>query len=236
MKKRFLTGLGAVSLLLLFVLSCRHYIPDLAGGGGTGGGGYTPPQSTCSPDSVYFVKDIMPIIASNCTMSGCHDVASHADGVILTTYSYIMRYVSAGNAANSKLYKVIIRTDGDRMPPPPKSPLTAAQKALIQKWINQGAKNNNCTGACDTAVFTYSGAVKPLMDNKCVGCHNISNAGGGIDLSSYAGVRTVGLNGKLYGSVANQPGFSPMPKNSPKLSDCEIRQIQKWVGAGALNN
>ncbi len=122
------------------------------------------------------------------------------------------------------------------MPPPPRAALTVSQKALIEKWINQGARNNNCIGQCDTTVFTYSGAVKPIINTKCVGCHNPSNLSGNIDLSVYNAVRLVALNGKLYGSVAQQFGYSPMPKNGVKLSDCEIRQIQKWINAGSLNN
>ncbi|HQX72764.1 MAG TPA: hypothetical protein PK298_07665 [Chitinophagaceae bacterium] len=224
----------------LFILNaCRHEILNPgngSGGGGTGGGGNLPPTSNCNPDSVYFVNDIMPLISSNCTMSGCHDNITHADGVNLTTYTKIMGYVRPGDAANSKLYKVIIKTDGDRMPPPPMAPMTTAQKALIQKWINQGAKNNSCIGSCDTTVFTYSGAVKPIMDNKCAGCHNPSNLGGNIDVSTFAAVRVVALNGKLYGSIAHQTGYSPMPKNAAKLSDCEIRQVQKWIIAGSQNN
>lgn len=224
----------------LFVLNaCRHEILNPgngSGGGGTGGGGNLPPTSNCNPDSVYFVNDIMPLISSNCTMSGCHDNITHADGVNLTTYNKIMGYVRPGDAANSKLYKVIIKTDGDRMPPAPMAPMTTAQKALIQKWINQGAKNNSCIGSCDTTVFTYSGAVKPIMDNKCSGCHNPSNLGGNIDVSTFAALRVVALNGKLYGSIAHQTGYSPMPKNAAKLSDCEIRQVQKWIIAGSQNN
>ncbi|MFM8805871.1 MAG: c-type cytochrome domain-containing protein [Sphingomonadales bacterium] len=194
-------------------------------------------SSTCSSDSVYFVNEVLPIINSNCAMSGCHDAATRADGVQLTSYSTIMKYVKAGNAADSKLYKVIIDTDpGDRMPPPPRSPLTAAQIAKIQKWINQGAKNNSCGSSCDANVFTYSGAVKLMLDTKCVGCHSATSPGGNINLLTYASVRTVALNGKLYGSIAHQSGFSPMPKNSAKLSDCEITQVQRWIAAGALNN
>jgi ribosomal protein S16 len=169
-------------------------------------------------------------------MSGCHDNITHAEGVNLTTYLKMMGFVVAGNAASSKLYNVLFKTGDEKMPPPPMTALTAAQKALIQKWINQGAKNNNCIGQCDTAVFTFSGAVKPIIDNKCVGCHNPSNLGGNIDLSNYNPVKTVALNGKLYGSVAQLNGYSPMPKNGIKLSDCEIRQIQKWINAGSLNN
>jgi hypothetical protein len=225
---------------LLTIIACRHQLTeDVTGGSGTGtgtGGGTGGTTSTCSADTVYFVNDIMPIISSNCNLSGCHDNISHADGVNLTTYSNIMRYVSAGNAANSKLYKVIIKTNGDRMPPPPMPPLTAAQKTKIEKWINQGAKNNSCASSCDTAIFTYAGAVKPVMDNKCVGCHNPASLGGNIDVSTHSAVKVIALNGKLYGSVAHTTGFSPMPQNSAKLSDCEIRQIQKWVNAGSPNN
>jgi uncharacterized membrane protein len=227
----------ALAVLIILFYACRHEILN-PGTGGTGSGatGGTPVATTCSAYTVYFVNDIMPVISSNCTMSGCHDNTTHADGVNLTSYSRIMQYVSAGNAANSKLYKVVNKTGSDRMPPPPMPALTTAQKALIQKWISQGAKNNNCTGRCDTAVFTYSGAVKTIMDNKCAGCHNPANLGGNIDLSTYNGVRTVAVNGKLYGSVAQQVGYSPMPKNATKLSDCEIRQVQKWIGAGSQNN
>jgi mono/diheme cytochrome c family protein len=238
MKNKFSYPAILLAATILFLIACRHEIlyPGTGSGGGTGGGGNPPPTSACSADSVYFVNQVMPLISSNCTMSGCHDNITQADGVILTTYTSIMKYVKAGDAANSKLYKVIIKTNGDRMPPPPMPPFTAAQKALIQKWINQGAKNNSCAAACDTTVFTYSGAVKSIMDAKCAGCHNPANLGGNIDVSTYNAVKAVALNGKLYGSVAHQAGYSPMPKNSAKLSDCEIKQIQKWVNNGALNN
>jgi mono/diheme cytochrome c family protein len=74
------------------------------------------------------------------------------------------------------------------------------------------------------------------MDSKCSGCHNPSNLGGNINVSTYTAIRVIALNGKLYGSVAHLAGYSPMPKNSAKLSDCEIRQVQKWIAAGSLNN
>ena len=234
MKKNRYAIIPGLIVLVLLMYACRHELFDQIPGGA--GAGNPPPTSSCSPDTAYFINDIMPIISSNCTMSGCHDNITHANGVNLTTYGNIIRYVAPGNAADSKLYKVLIKTGDERMPPPPMLPLTTAQITLIQKWINQGAKNNNCIGQCDTAVFTYSGAVKPIIDRKCVGCHNPANLGGNIDLSTYNAVRNVALNGKLYGSVAQQPGYSPMPKNGIKLSDCEIRQIQKWIAAGSLNN
>ena len=238
MKRKFIYAIGLLAAGLVILNACQHEIlyPGTGGGtGGTGGGG-TGSTNTCSPDTVYFVNDIMPLISSNCTMSGCHDAITHAEGVNLTTYANIVRYVSPGNASGSKLYKEVIKTGSNRMPPPPMPAFTTAQKTMLQKWINQGAKNNACAGRCDTATFTYSGAIKPLMDAKCAGCHNPGNLGGGIDVSTYAAVKVIALNGKLYGSIAHQSGFSPMPKNGAKLSDCEITQVQKWITAGSLNN
>lgn len=237
MKKSMAYTVAGVIIIFVMGNACRHEIlPIDNGGNGNGGDGMTLPASTCSPDSVYFVNDIMPVISSNCTMSGCHDNITHADGVNLTSYSNIREYIAPGNAGNSKLYKVIVKTDNDRMPPDPMAPLSQAQKDKIAKWISQGAKNNNCTGRCDTAVFTYSAVIKPIMDNKCAGCHNPSSLGGNINVSTYSALKVIALNGKLYGSVAHEAGFSPMPKNSAKLSDCEIRQVQKWISAGSLNN
>jgi mono/diheme cytochrome c family protein len=107
---------------------------------------------------------------------------------------------------------------------------------LIQKWINQGARNNSCQNRCNSTVFTYSGAVRPTLESKCTGCHSGTAPSGGVNLSDYSNTRTWALNGRLYGSIAHQSGFSPMPKNSAKLSDCEIQQVQQWIQAGAQNN
>ena len=223
-------------ILILFTLSaCKHQIPiDTSNDNGLAG---IPGSSgrVCSPDSVYFANDIFPLISSTCAMSGCHDAFSRKDGVDLTSYSKIKMYVSPGNAGGSKLYKVIVATNGDRMPPPPMPAWTSSQIALLAKWINQGAANNVCD-KCDTTDFKYSTAIKQIMQNKCQGCHNPAQPGGNIDLSTYAGVKAVADNGKLYGSIIWMAGFSPMPKGGIKMPDCEIRQIKKWIDAGRLNN
>jgi hypothetical protein len=236
MKNKFFYFFLVITIGGTLLHACRHEIPFPAGGIPGSGGGNPTSGSSCSPDTVYFANDIMPIISSNCTMSGCHDNITHADGVNLTTYDRIIRYVTPGNGATSKLYRVLNRTGSDRMPPPPRPALTATQKDLILKWINQGAKNNNCKASCDSTQFTFAAAIKPLMDAKCTGCHNPASLGGNIELSTYNGVKTVALNGKLNGSITQQPGYSPMPKNGIKLSDCEIRQVQQWISAGSLNN
>lgn len=232
-----------LTALSFLMITCKHEIPGVINTGngigtGTGNGGtgsITSPTGNCSPDSVYFVNEILPMINSNCATSGCHDAITKKEGVVLTNYSNIKGYVEPFNTANSKLYSVINKTNGDRMPPAPMATMTTAQKAKIAAWINQGALNNQCTGGCDTTNFTYSGAVSVTMNTYCKGCHNPASLGGGIDLSTYAAVKTATL-GRLMGSINHTTGYSAMPKGGNKLSDCQIRQVEKWIQAGTLNN
>lgn len=190
----------------------------------------------CSPDTVYFERDILPVLRSNCAMSGCHDAASKEDGVVLDNYENIMRTgdVRPGNPAGSELYEVLNESGDKRMPPPPDDPLSTEQKELIRKWIAQGAKNLKCND-CDTSSFNYADVIYPIILNQCQGCHSYGNASGGYILTNYEEVKAIALNGKFYGTVAHLPSYSPMPKGG-KLQDCQIVQIRKWIDAGAPNN
>ncbi|MBK7763444.1 MAG: hypothetical protein IPI46_08720 [Bacteroidetes bacterium] len=227
----------SLSIIIMATLACKHepistnVIPPNNNGGTT--------SSNCSPDTVYFTNDILPILISNCTMSGCHDVASHEEGVILTDYANIMATadVDPGNATSSDLYKVLIKTDPDKiMPRPPMSPLSATQIAMIKKWIEQGARNNSCT-SCDTSgEMKYTTHIVPIIQTNCAGCHSATNMSGGIDLTNYLGVLTTANNGSLLGSINHLTGYSAMPKNGSKLIECDITKIQKWITNGAQNN
>lgn len=221
-----------------FLGSCEHEpvgMPPSGTGGPVVVSGGTQP---CSVDTVYFQNKILPLIVSSCAKSNCHDAITREDGVELTSYDKIMASgeVRPGNPVDSKLYEVLNETDPSKiMPQPPSFPLTPAEKDLIYRWILQGAKNNACND-CDTTTFTYAAAIVPLINSNCKGCHNPGFLSGGLDLTSYANVRTIALNGKLMGSVDHLPGFPAMPKGTAKMSDCKITQIRKWIAAGALNN
>jgi hypothetical protein len=226
-----------MSIAGLMTVSCKHYLP--ANNNGTT---ENPPVTTnsCSPDSIYFQQQVLPIIASNCAMSGCHDPVTHAEGLVLNSYSNIVQgeNIRPFQPNESKIWKVIATTNlGDRMPPPPKDALTTEQKNIIYKWIMQGAFFNSCQSLnCDTSNVTYSMSIRPIIVNKCQGCHSASTPSGGIDLSQYTGVKAKVTDGKLWGSINFMQGYSAMPKNGQKLSDCELRQFRIWMDAGALNN
>jgi hypothetical protein len=238
--------------VIVITISCKHTgegIPPSAGSGGTGGGtgggsgggtgsgGST--GTTCDPNKIYFQQQVLPVLISNCAMSGCHDAASHQDGVVLTSYASVMATadVRPGRPDDSDLYEMITETDpDDRMPPPPRSPLSSTQILMIRQWIEKGALNLSCqSSGCDTTSATFT-IVKSIISAKCQGCHSGTAASGGIDLGTYAGVKARVDDGRLWGAINHLPGYSPMPKNGNKLSDCEIAQFRKWIEAGSPNN
>lgn len=227
MKKIIIAG---ILVIATGIYACKHEPdavqpqPPSSGGGANKG--------------VCFESDILPLFQSNCAKSGCHDAATAADDYVLDSYANIIKKgLVPGNATNSKIYKVLFETGSDKMPPPPNVDLTSAQKALIGKWINEGAKNTiSCGTACDTTLFKYAANIKPLLETYCTGCHSGSTPSGNIDLTIYPAVRALGLNGRLYGAITHSAGYSPMPKNAAKLNECQITQVRKWIQAGALNN
>jgi cytochrome c553 len=218
----------ATAALTVSIYACKHepdvIVPQPPSGGGT--------------SEVCFEADVLPLFQTNCAKSGCHDAASRQDGYVLDSYSNIIKKgIVPANATNSKIYKVLFETGNDQMPPPPNAGLSSAQKAIIGKWINEGAKNTvSCGTACDSNSFKFAANINPIIQRYCVGCHGGSSPSGGINLSVYGAVRAQALTSSLYGAVTHSPGYSPMPKNAPKLSDCQIAQIRKWIDAGSLNN
>lgn len=93
---------------------------------------------------------------------------------------------------------------------------------------------------CDTArTISFSQQVEPLLNTYCKACHSTANnnsAGGNLNLEGYDNFSQWAKNGVVLQSIKHEAGVSPMPKNSPKLSDCSISIIEKWIDEGALNN
>lgn len=232
--KNSIIGAVMIGLISFFWASCVHepVLPESPG---------IPTESgACHPDTVYFQKEILPLLVSSCGVSGCHDPVSARDGVVLTNYASVISTgkVRAGNPNDSDLYESIIETNSSkRMPPPPRQALSAAQIGKIEKWILQGAKNNNCADAsCDTVTVSFANHILPNIQTNCLGCHSANQPGGGIALTNHAQIAQSASAGRLMGSIRHVAGFSPMPKNGTKLSNCQITQFKKWIENGTPNN
>ena len=230
MKKIIPFSLMAI-LLFLVINACEHEVPVL-------NVDPAPQPGPVANNGVCFENEVLPLLQSNCAKSGCHDAATHSKDIVLDSYANIMRKdIVPGRADNSKIYRVLFETGSKKMPQAPNADLTAAQKALIGQWINEGAKNTvNCSVTCDTTQFKYGANISAIINTFCTGCHSGAIPSGNIDLSTYANVKIQANNGRLVGAVTQAAGYAAMPKDANKLKDCQITQIRKWVASGAPNN
>lgn len=239
--KRCLVYFGFSILTIILIGACQHKyngpIPNMTDTSATNVIDTT--GNSTVDTGICFTRDILPIFISNCAKAGCHDAQTRAEGYQLTDYnSIVSKKFVPGNANATEIYEKITEDKPkDVMPPLPAAPLTAEQKLLIERWINEGAKNTtNCSSPCDTNKFKFGNDIQPIMDKYCKGCHTGASAPLGIMLDSYNGVSAIANNGKLVGSITHQAGFVAMPQGGSKLSDCEIKKVEKWIESGTLNN
>ncbi len=103
-------------------------------------------------ERITFNEHIRPILSDNCF--ACHGVdAAHRKGKLrldiaagATAERDGTRAITPGDLAKSELWQRIISTHEDEIMPPPeshKTPLKPEQRALIKKWIEQGAVYQN---------------------------------------------------------------------------------------------
>lgn len=184
-----------------------------------------------TPD-VCFQEAVLPIFVSKCANPGCHNAQDKEEDYDLSNYDGIMKGIVAGKPNQSELYTEIRYGE---MPPSSHTALSKLEKTTIKNWIKLGAPNSANCNTCDSS-FTFSGRIKPMMDKWCVGCHNPGNAGGSIDLSTYAGAALSVNNNRLWGSLQHTYGYSAMPQGSSPLSACDLKAVERWLAAGHPNN
>ena len=95
------------------------------------------------------------------------------------------------------------------------------------------------TNSCDTTTIGFAADIKPIFSAQCssnnYSCH-APGAAGGVDLSTYnTTLSDYAGNGKLLKDI-NWSGGNNMPLGLPKISDCDINKITRWVHQGAQNN
>ncbi len=231
--------LALIVFSALILASCQHKPTEVFNPKNTDTTGQGNNKQPCDSTVIYFGRDILPILNSNCAMTACHDDGAASKGIVLNSYQKVM---STGSVVpfdlnNSDLFDAITEDKPDKiMPPPPRPKLNAAQISLISKWINQGAKNLVCDEQnCDTVNVSYANIISKTMNTFCVGCHGSNNPSAGIVVNNYTSLAQIAGNGKLMGSITHAAGYKAMPQGS-KLPACEIKQIQKWVNMGFPNN
>ncbi len=95
------------------------------------------------PDTVSFSQHIVPIFNASCVSGGCHSGSSPAAGLNLASnvaYSQLFskHEIDTVNVNSSELYKEV----ASGAMPQGAAKLSDYNISLIQKWIQQKAKNN----------------------------------------------------------------------------------------------
>jgi hypothetical protein len=219
-----------IILLMLVNAACKHEPEPLPAPN-------KPSGANIPADGICFQENILPILQSNCAISGCHDAVTAEEDLVLTNYNNLMSggIVSPSDPNNSTLYEVITASPSseDHMPPPPYSSLSPEQIALIYYWIEQGALDNPCPNACDSNIFTFSGAISPTVQSQCQGCHSGGTPSAGLLLNSYAAIADAVSNRGLAGRINSIT--NPMPPYG-LMSDCKRKQFDHWISGGMPNN
>lgn len=96
-------------------------------------------------------------------------------------------------------------------------------------------------GICDTADVKYSQQISYILSTKCYDCHDNANAplsGNGVSFEGYSNISGyLDFSSSVFlSAIKHQPPFVPMPKDRPKLSECDIRTIEIWIQAGYPDN
>lgn len=89
---------------------------------------------------------------------------------------------------------------------------------------------------CDTSIsVTFAANIKPIMESNCGSnngaCHNAGGAGF-WNLNSISDINSAIADGVFIESIMHTGSASPMPKNLPKMDDCNIALINKWLTTG----
>src|SRR5579885_2520181 len=96
------------------------------------------PAKISTPDSVKFSVNILPVLTGSCAKPTCHVTGfQQRDLTAPNAYNSLIlfNYVNPDTPESSILYEKI--TTGDM-----KDKATDQDRALILKWIQQGAQNN----------------------------------------------------------------------------------------------
>jgi hypothetical protein len=88
---------------------------------------------------------------------------------------------------------------------------------------------------CDTTNITFAKNVQPIIVQHCVGCHNNGNKEN-FSLEGYDKVKAKVDEGLILPNIMHSKDALPMPKDMPKLPECKINTIERWIKEGAKND
>jgi hypothetical protein len=97
-------------------------------------------STICDTVSVSYATDIVPIMNSKCSVSGCHAGVNAAAGIPLDTYDGVKSYLDADKARF--ISSIIWDGNASNMPKGASAKMSDCNINTIRAWINVGYPNN----------------------------------------------------------------------------------------------
>jgi mono/diheme cytochrome c family protein len=91
-----------------------------------------------SQTTIDFARDIQPIFAAHC--ADCHGSKKQESNLRLDDKASAARVITPGQSQQSRLLHRVLGLNGEPRMPLNRAALSAAQIALLQRWINEGAE------------------------------------------------------------------------------------------------
>lgn len=96
------------------------------------------------------------------------------------------------------------------------------------------------------SLFYYKHVITPILDDKCIHCHNANKIKGELNLSTVGDIRKGGENGEIIvkGNIEESSMYASLvmpiedehhmpPSGKPQLTTNEIWLIKHWISSGA---
>ncbi|RYD57334.1 MAG: hypothetical protein EOP56_08475 [Sphingobacteriales bacterium] len=96
-----------------------------------------PSGSGCDTANVTFAAKVKPILTASCATAGCHNATTKAKNYDLSTYDGAKASVNEG-----RLLGAIKHATGFQPMPQGGNKLDDCSIAIVEKWVNLGAKND----------------------------------------------------------------------------------------------
>ena len=118
--------LAAVVLVFLFAACTKEHGTDTTNNGNNSG-----------TDGPLFIE-VKNVVQANCALSGCHAGANPQNGIDFNNDAHIV-----AQKDRIKLRAIDQAGTPNQMPPPPLSPLSAADQKKITDWVSAGGKQSD---------------------------------------------------------------------------------------------
>lgn len=212
--------LGTTVLLTLALAAC-------GGGGGSGspvGDGVIGRQTVGPTSSLGYHTHTRSIIDSRCVT--CHREGGQAP-FALDSYDRVV----------SKKSAMVYALESGSMPVPGFAALAEEERALLIRWLEEGAVEGSAGEARVETPYTYYGHAKAIIDRRCANCHSPGEIAP-FSLTDYDSVYSV------RAAIAHQVDSGAMPpwpptdnylplKNKRSLDDEERTLLLSWLAGGA---